>query len=75
MTDDKADNIPEPTEEVIQTESQATPEAEVEAPQAEANRLTDLMAGENAETTDAPKKPAVDLEKQALEAAAQLVVS
>jgi hypothetical protein len=68
VTDDKADNIPEPTDDVVTTEQQAQPEAGAEAQQGEENQLSGLMAEP---APAAPKKPAVDLEKQALQAAEQ----
>lgn len=69
MTDDKADNIPEPTEDVVTTEPQVTPEANVEAPKEEENKLSGLMAEPASPAPAESKKPAVDLEKEALKAA------
>lgn len=73
MTDDKADNITEPEDEVVTTaspdaqptEAQAQPDAG-----AEENQLSGLMAG-NEVPQAKPAKPAVNLEADAMRAAEQ----
>ncbi|MCK5943629.1 MAG: hypothetical protein KAI24_16725 [Planctomycetes bacterium] len=70
MSDDKGDNITDPAEEVA-TEAQATPDTNVEAADGAENKLDDLMADPAAPAEPKPKKPAVDLEAEALRAAEQ----
>lgn len=75
MTDDKADNITQPDDEVVKTASPDAPPADAQAqPDAGAgeNKLSGLMAG--AETPTAkPGKASVDLEADAMRAAEQAV--
>ena len=71
MTDEEADKIHDPNEDVVTDEPQAAPEGQADAPAAEEQKLTELMAEPAADEQKKGDAPAADLEQQALAAAEQ----
>lgn len=71
MTDEEADKIHDATDDVVTDAPQASPEGQADAPAADEQKLTELMAEPAADAEKQSDAPAADLEQQALAAAEQ----
>lgn len=71
MTDEEADKIHDATDDVVTDAPQASPEGQADAPAADEQKLTELMAEPAADAEKQGDAPAADLEQQALAAAEQ----
>lgn len=71
MTDEEADKIHDATDDVVTDAPQASPEGQADAPAADEQKLTELMAEPAADAQQKDDTPAADLEQQALAAAEQ----
>ena len=71
MTDEEADKIHDATDDVVTDAPQALPEGQADAPAADEQKLTELMAEPAADAEKQSDAPAADLEQQALAAAEQ----